>query len=132
MIGNSGGKFTEVWHQQDEHVLANEAFICQPVAPVGKQVRTGGCLVEFGFPDNYWEVASAHLPMRKRLAQGEPGRKLVGRQAKHDHTRMRTLFQETAQAEIPVQVVSLFDGKPANLVLGSQTVPQCVQLHALD
>ena len=70
--------------------------------------------------------------MRKRLAQGKPGRKLVGRQSKYDHTRTRPLFEKATQAEVPVQVVRLFDGEPADGLLRGQIVPQTVELNTFE
>ena len=132
VIGDAAGQTAEIWHEQNEHILTNETLIRQPIAPVRKEVRAGGRLVELGFSDRQGEVECAHLSMRKRLAQGKSGCKLVGRQGKYDHTRARSLFEKATQAKVPVQVVRLFDGEPADGLLRGQIVPQTVELNTFE
>ena len=83
-------------------------------------------------PDEQRKVGGAHLPARKRLAQGKTGSELVGSQTDHDQTRTRTFLEKAAQAEIPVQVLGLLDAEPADRALRGQTVAQTVDLNPLD
>lgn len=45
---------------------------------------------------------------------------------------MRTLLEKASQAEVPVQVVGLFDGEPADCVLRGHIVPQTVELNTFE
>src|SRR6266567_1021661 len=132
MIGNSGGQLAKIRHQQDKYVLANETLVRQPVAPVGKPVGAGRRLVKFRLAYEQREVFGAHLPARKRFAQSKIGSELVGRQTNDDDTRTRTLFEKTAYAEVPVQVLGLFNSESADRALCGQMVLQLVHLNAFN
>src|SRR5438477_9163693 len=126
MIRDTHRKQPEVGDQQNHDALPDHTLICQPIAPMSKEIRTGGSAIEMAFLNRQGPIVQAHLPVGKLFAQRKAGRELIGCQGKHNHAWAGTFFEQSPQTEIPVQIVSLFDPEPAYLVLTSQAIVQTV------